>query len=400
MRVGLIIYGSLQTVSGGYLYDRKLVEHLRQHGDQVEVFSQSWPSGNESIAYARRLADNLSTSFLRSLRLAKIDILLQDELNHPSLFWLNRRLLPAISYPIVSIVHHLRSSEARPAWQNRLYRLIERRYLVSVDGFVCNSAATLDQVTRLVRNGKPSLIARPAGDRWRGAGNSGRRAKPLSEAQIEARAYMPGPLRVLFVGNLIPRKGLHTLLTAFSLLPPETATLTVVGDAGVDPAYAAACRNQANQLNIAHRVAFRGRLADAELEHELRSHHVLATPSSYEGFGIVYLEGMGFGLPAIATSAGGAGDIVSDGENGFLLAPGDADALAKCLNRLSDERALLARMGLAAWRRFEAHPTWDHTTAAIRQFLLDMQAAGGGRQMTGTTFEARTNHDNTHHRNQ
>ncbi len=375
MRVGLIIYGSLQTVSGGYLYDRKLVEHLRHYGSQVEVFSQSWRSGNESIAYARRLADNLSTSFLRSLRLAKVDILLQDELNHPSLFWLNRRLLPAISYPIVAIVHHLRSSEVRPAWQNRFYRLIERRYLASVDGFVCNSTATLDQVTQLVGNGKPSLIARPAGDRWQEAEDGEHGARPLSKAQLEARAYMPGPLRVLFVGNLIPRKGLHTLLTAFSLLPPETATLTVVGDAGVDLAYAAACRYQVKRLNIAHRVAFRGRLPDAELEHELRSHQVLAAPSSYEGFGIVYLEGMGFGLPAIATSAGGAGEIVSDGENGFLLAPGDASALAGCLRRLHADRSLLARMGLAARRRFEAHPTWEETGTAIRRFLLAMRSA-------------------------
>lgn len=377
MRVGLIIYGSLQTVSGGYLYDRKLVEHLQHHGDQVEVFSQAWRSGNEYITYARRLADNFSTSFLRSLRRAKIDVLVQDELNHPSLFWLNRRLRPAISYPITTIVHHLRSSEARPAWQNWFYRLIERRYLASVDGFVCNSAATYDQVTQIIGHSRPSLIAPPAGNKWRGAGSGGRGAISLSEAQIEARAYLPGPLRVLFVGNLIPRKGLHTLLAAFLLLPPETATLTIIGDAGVANDYAAACRDQVKRLNIAHSVAFRGRLSDAELAHELSTHHVLAAPSSYEGFGIVYLEGMGFGLPAIATSAGGAREIVSDGENGYLLAPGDVDTLASYLNRLNADRALLASMGLAAWRRFGAHPTWDETSASIRQFLLDMQEAGG-----------------------
>ena len=105
MRIGLVIYGSLDTLSGGYLYDRMLVEHLRRQGDEVEIFSLPWRD------YARHLTDNLSTGLLRRLQGSRLDVLLQDELNHPSLFWLNRRL--HVNYPIVSIVHHLRSSEKR-----------------------------------------------------------------------------------------------------------------------------------------------------------------------------------------------------------------------------------------------------------------------------------------------
>jgi hypothetical protein len=63
-----------------------------------------------------------------------VDLLLQDELNHASLFLLNRRLRKEVRYPLVSIVHHLRSSERRPTWQNTLYRRIERNYLESMDG--------------------------------------------------------------------------------------------------------------------------------------------------------------------------------------------------------------------------------------------------------------------------
>lgn len=394
MLLGLIIYGSLQTVSGGYLYDRRLVEHLQRQGDQVEIFALPWGG------YTRHLADNLSISLLRTLRGARIDILLQDELNHASLFWLNRRLRSTTSYPIVSIVHHLRSSEvtaARRAWQNvwqaKLYHQIERRYLASVDAFVCNSAATYREVARALaqpragagkgkRQSKPHVVAPPAGDRWQIS---------LSKAQIEARAHAPGPLRVLFVGNLIPRKGLHILLEALACaaLPTGAVSLTVVGNPQVDPTYSAAVRRQAEQLHLGGdeykvRVAFRGSLSDAELGNEFASHQVLAVPSSYEGFGIVYLEGMGFGLPAIAGAAGGAGEIIRDGENGFLL--GDAyiaggddtasppDRLAAYLARLSADRDLLARMSLAARRRFEAWPTWEETAAVTRRFLLSLQA--------------------------
>jgi hypothetical protein len=62
MRVGLLIYGSLDTISGGYLYDCKLVEHLRQQGDQVEIISLPWRN------YLRHLGDNLSSGLLQRLK--------------------------------------------------------------------------------------------------------------------------------------------------------------------------------------------------------------------------------------------------------------------------------------------------------------------------------------------
>ena len=60
----------------------------------------------------------------------------------------------------------------------------------------------------------------------------------------------------------------------------------------------------------------------------LPQHHLLAVPSSYEGFGIVYLEGMHFGLPAIAGTDGAAKEIITHGQNGFLVRPGNPQALA------------------------------------------------------------------------
>lgn len=123
MHIGLIIYGRLDTVSGGYLYDRKLVAYLRNRGDQVKVISLPWSN------YGRHLGHNLLPGLYRRLRHASFDVLLQDELNHPSLFWLNRRLGHSHRYPLVTIVHHLRSSEKRPAWQNAFYGWVEKKYL-------------------------------------------------------------------------------------------------------------------------------------------------------------------------------------------------------------------------------------------------------------------------------
>ena len=354
MRVGLVIYGSLDTLSGGFLYDRMLVERLRSAGDQVEVISLPWRS------YPRHLSDNLSSALYRRLQNAQLDLLLQDELNHPSLFWLNRRLKSEISYPFVSIVHHLRWREARPAWQNRLYRWIERRYLQTLDSFVFNSEATRAAVQALVGDRQTSVVAYPGGDRLR---------PKVTPRQITARAQQRGPLRILFIGNVIPRKELHTLLTALARLSKENWRLEVVGNLTVDTAYAQAIRRQIAASGLTRQVALLGPLPDSGLAERLTVSHVLAGPSSYEGFGIVYLEGMGFGLPPIASNAGGASEFIAHGREGFLVNPGDVVALAQHIQELIQDRARLAQMSLAALERYRAHPTWAEGTGRIRGFL-------------------------------
>jgi glycosyltransferase involved in cell wall biosynthesis len=116
-------------------------------------------------------------------------------------------------------------------------------------------------------------------------------------------------------------------------------------------------------------IAFLGQLEDEKLIELLRTSHVLVLPSSYEGFGIAYLEGMGAGLPCIATSGGAAGEIITDRQNGFLIKPGDVQGLRDCLLELFSDRQLLLGLSLAARKRYEAHPGWEQTGRSIREFL-------------------------------
>jgi len=371
MRVGLLVYGSLDTFSGGYLYDRKLVEHLRAAGDEVEIVSVPWRN------YAAHLADNVSGTLRRQLRAARWDVLLQDELNHPSLFLLNRWLRPRVRYPVISIVHHLRCSELRPAWQNALYRRLEREYLRSVDGFVFNSETTRAAVSALTPLPGATRHPSPLSQRERGEGGEGGvrvivahpaadHIQPcLTPAQIEARAATGGPLRILFLGNVIPRKGLHTLLAALAQVRGEWR-LTVVGRLDVDLKYVRRIRAIVETRRSASLL---GRLEAADLRAQLETHHVLAVPSSYEGFGIVYLEAMAHGLPVIATTAGAAREIVTDGVDGCLVPPEDPKALAAALQSLLADGERLRAMSLAARARFERHPTWAQSMARVREFL-------------------------------
>jgi glycosyltransferase involved in cell wall biosynthesis len=360
MRVALVLYGDLDFISGGFLYDRMLVEYLSRQGEEVEIVSLPWRS------YPRGLLDNLSPGLKRRLKSIRADVILQDELAHPSLFWLNRRLQDQGRAPVVAIVHHLRCSEARPAWQNRVYRLVERRYLASVNAFIFNSRTTRETVEALVGREKPWVLAHPGANRF---------AVPPSRKDLAARAYEPGPLRLLFLGNVIPRKGLHTLIEALALLPCEAWRLNVVGSLMVDEAYVRQIQGQIAGAGLSALVEFTGPLEEGGLAARLSRSHVLAVPSSYEGFGIVYLEGMAFGLPALATTAGGAVEIITSGRDGFLVPPGDAKALAGHLRTLMNDRDQLLSMSLAAQDRFAAHPTWEDAGAAVHRFLRSMTLA-------------------------
>jgi glycosyltransferase involved in cell wall biosynthesis len=361
MRIGLIIYGSLDTLSGGYLYDRKLVEYLRSQGDTVEIISLPWRN------YAAHLTDNFhfrlpdvvarrSTATTKQAPLHQsFDILVQDELNHPSLILANQGKHP---YPVISLVHHLRCSELRPKWQNTFYRTIEKKYLRSVDGFIFNSRTTERVVNSLLENRKTGIVAYPPTDRF---------GKPISEEEIESRAWT-NPLRILFLGNVIERKGLHTLLTAVSF-QRLAFRVDVIGSLTSDPAYAKQIQKFITDNHLASFVFLHGPLDKQPLIDLLKQAHVLVVPSSYEGFGIVYLEGMCFGLPAIGTRAGAASEVIEAGETGFLIEPDDSQSLAAHLTSLAEDRGLLRRLSVNARQRYLHQPSWEETAKSIREFL-------------------------------
>jgi glycosyltransferase involved in cell wall biosynthesis len=355
MHVGFAVYGDLETTTGGFLYDRKLVGHLRNGGDTVSVVSLPWR------AYPRALADNLDPRIRRRLR--GFDLLLEDELCHPSLVGHNA----AVDAPVVAVVHHLWASEEWPAWRERLYRAVERRYLERLDGAVYVSEATRRDAERLAGE-RPSIVARPAGDRFEAdLGDDADRVDDLlADDAIAARADRD-PFRIVFVGSLVPRKGLHFLLDGLARVSGEWQ-LSVVGPES-DAEYARRVRERASRLRIADAVRFEGRLLDATLAERLAESHLLAVPSTYEGYGIVYLEGMGFGLPPLATTAGGATELVTHAKDGFLVPPGDPEAIARAVETLLTGRDRLREMSLAARRRYERHPGWSESMETVRRFL-------------------------------
>ena len=140
----------------------------------------------------------------------------------------------------------------------------------------------------------------------------------------------------------------------------------------MDPSYFKSILRQIKLDGLTDVVRFKGILSDRDLVGCMKASHLLVMPSFHEGFGIVYLEGMGFGLPAIGTDCGGAKEVISHGMNGFLVSPGDHVSLAEYLSRLAKDRELLSEMSLAALDHYQSQPTWENSMENIRTFLQGM----------------------------
>lgn len=361
MRVGLIIYGSLDTLSGGYLYDRMLVEYLQAAGDTVEVI------GLPAVGYGQALGQNYSQTIRNRLAGLHVDLLLQDELNHPSLFVVNHWLRQALSAPFIGIVHHLRSSESHNRLLRMLYRAIERRYLESLDGYVFNSQSSREAVSALAPHQKPFVVATPGGD---ALVESIIDSKTNAHSQVMLSDNQRQGIEILFVGNLIERKGLHCLLSALARVNSTNWHLRVVGRDDVDPVYVRRCRKIVTSADLENRVEFLGALTDGHLVQAYRASQLLVVPSIFEGFGIVYLEAMRWGVVPIAGKAGGSGEIIQNGINGWLVPPGDEAVLAALIETINRNPEILQPMSQSARKRYAEFPTWRKTTENIRQFML------------------------------
>jgi len=181
----------------------------------------------------------------------------------------------------------------------------------------------------------------------------------------DAAATRPanGPLRVLYVGQLHFRKGLRYLAEAARDLDSDNFNFRVVGpDFGL---------SGLENVEGAERLTRIGPLKGEDLASAYREADVFVLPSVEEGFGLVVLEAMLAGLPVIITSAVGAKDRVTDGTEGWIVAPGDAGALQEKLVWMRNHPAERLAMGEAAERRARTAGGWGASARNLLTLLKD-----------------------------
>jgi glycosyltransferase involved in cell wall biosynthesis len=179
----------------------------------------------------------------------------------------------------------------------------------------------------------------------------------------------PEPSRLLCVGRLIPIKGHIVLLRAFADVRKEfpAARLAIAGRGPLEPAL----RALAAELKIDDAVEFLGHVAPIQGEIERSS--VVVVPSMGEGFGMVALEAMERARPVVAAAIGGLGELVSDGETGFLVPPAEVEPLVTAVGALLRDPARARAMGEAGRERalqyFLEERCTDRTEILYREAL-------------------------------
>ena len=319
MRILFAIYGSLDQVSGGYGYDRRIIRSLREAGHGVDVIGLRQRPLLSSLAAG--WADPPTRRLKALLRSGGYDVFLADELIHPTLAHVPLVLFACV--PLLLLVHHLGISESPRPIARIFLRWSERRLLSTAKVVVTTSETTAREVVTLVGRSLRDL-------RWCRPGF----ARPARES-----ARKPGgdasPVTLLMTGNLIPRKQQLGLIHALWDMRDSEWNLRLVGSLAANPRYARRVSRAVQRLGLGSRVVFTGTVSDEQLEEEYAQADVFVFPTAYEGYGMALGEAIVRGLPFVAFASGGVAEVT--GDRGCLVPSGDWGGLRRALRCLIDD---------------------------------------------------------------
>jgi glycosyltransferase involved in cell wall biosynthesis len=181
----------------------------------------------------------------------------------------------------------------------------------------------------------------------------------------------PDEFAIGIVARLTAQKAHHVLFEAFARLVPThpRARLVVVGGGEREEELMLL----ASRLDVADRTLFTGIRRD--VDQLLPGLDVSCLSSVHEGVPIVVIESMAAALPVVATDCGSIRDVVSDGEHGFIVPVGDAEAIAERLARLADDAPLRAQLGKNGRRRVEREFRISHTARGYERLLTELVGA-------------------------
>lgn len=275
--------------------------------------------------------------------------------------------------PLVVWFH---SEVLRPQWRyNAVYRPFLRRVLRRAARIIVSSPRLAEHARELA-DFRDKCVVIPFG-----LDVSWLSATPATlQRCLEIQKEFPGP-RVLFVGRLVPYKGVDVLIDAAARLAP--AHVLIAGDGPLRHTLEA----RAAAAGLAGRLRFLGPLSDADLAAHLHACDVFVLPSvsRQETFGVVQLEAMACGRPVVSTDLPTGVPWVNLHERtGLIVPPGDSEALAVALNRLLADPALRAQYGAAGRARVERDftvPAMTAATTAVYREVLSVDTARADARM-------------------
>jgi glycosyltransferase involved in cell wall biosynthesis len=347
MRIRLLVPGPLDTVSGGYGYDRRLLEGIAALGHDVAAVE---------LGGAHPLPDDAARASARDA-LAAVPAearIVVDGLGLPAF----EPLLDELAgRGAVALIHHPTALEHGSPTPVR-------------DALRQTEAAIFPRLARLVAT-SPLTARRLAPEFGVDPVRIGVVEPGTDPAARSAGSGGPG-CAILSIGALVPRKGHDVLLRTLATLPDLDWTLTIAG-APRDKVHAEGLAALAESLGIASRVTLAGEVSGAALEALWAGTDLFALASHWEGYGMAVAEAMARGVP-LAVTAGGALAELAPVAAGVVSPPGDVVSLGKAMRRAIFDTELRAEMAEASWQAGQRLPRWPDQAQA---FLREIETAAG-----------------------
>lgn len=344
IKVSFAIPGDVATPTGGYAYDRRVMEVLPDFG--IDIAHLPLPGGFPAPSAAEI---DETARLLASVPAGRV--LLIDGL---ALGALPERCLSGIAAPIVAMHHHpLGLETGLDAETSRRLLDCERAALTHTQRVIVTSQTTADTLAELGFAPPPPVTV----------------ALPGTDAAPRATGSSGAP-EILSVGSIVPRKGHDLLIEALAGLTDIPWHCTITGSLDRDDAYARGLLRRISEAGLSDRILLTGALASDALRERYARADIFAMPSRYEGYGMAFAGALASGLPIVAARAGAVPGTVPE-DAGILVPPEDVPAVREALYALLTDRALRQRLSDAAWAHAQTLPRWTDTARIIAAVLRE-----------------------------